>query len=144
MLTDLVHFFIVWIVDAYKYVEKQGIIIAEKFVERHLDGIFKKAGITLNGPNKQDPQIKDKREFYTRVVSNATLGLGECYMEEIWDCEDVEEFIYQGCINNLAKEYLGPVNRITNYLLFKAVNLQTKKRAWEVGEKHYDLGELYG
>jgi len=66
--------------------------------------------------------------------------LGECYMEKIWDVEDLEEFVYQGLMHNLAKEYLGPVNRMTNYLLFKAINLQTQKRAWEVGEKHYDLG----
>jgi cyclopropane-fatty-acyl-phospholipid synthase len=143
-VSDLFYGLIVLLIDAYKYVEKCGIELAESFVEKHLDGIFKRAGIVLNGPKKYDPQITNKKEFYTRVVSNATLGLGECYMERIWDVEDLEEFIYQGFMHDLAKEYLGPVNRMTNYLLFKAVNLQTKQKAWEVGEKHYDLGKKAG
>lgn len=122
--------------------EQLAIEYAEDFVEKHLDGIFNKAGIVLNGTKKYDPQIANKKDFYTRVVSNALLGLGEGYMERTWDVEDLEEFAYQGLIHDLAKEYLGPVNRMTNYLLLQAINLQTKQRAFEVGEKHYDLGEF--
>lgn len=144
IISDAFYSVLVLCINVYKYLEKCAIDLAEDFVEQLLNKIFAKGGIVLNGPKSYDPQIKNKKEFYTRVVSNATLGLGEGYMERIWDVEDLEEFAYQGLKANLAKEYLGPVNRMTNYLLFKAINLQTKQRAWEVGEKHYDLGnELF-
>lgn len=76
-ISEVFYFFVVILINAYKYAEKCLIEFAEDFVEQHLNKIFKKAGIVLNGPKKYDPQIKNKKEFYTRVVSNATLGLGE-------------------------------------------------------------------
>jgi cyclopropane-fatty-acyl-phospholipid synthase len=37
-----------------------------------------------------------------------------------------------------------PAERLINYLLFQAFNLQTAARSWEVAKKHYDLGnELF-
>ncbi|XP_021968610.1 cyclopropane-fatty-acyl-phospholipid synthase [Folsomia candida] len=144
LIRDVVYRVIVFSIRVYKYLEWLLIEYAEDFVEQHLNKIFKKAGIVLDGPKRYDPKINDKKEFYTRVVSNALLGLGEGYMEKIWDVEDLEEFAYQGLKHDLAKEYLGPVNKITNYMLLQAINLQTQKKSFEVGEQHYNLGnELF-
>lgn len=55
---------------------------------------------------------------------------------------DLEEFYYQIFTNEIVRAYMNPINKFINYLLFKVVNLQTKQRAFEVGEKHYDLGAL--
>lgn len=140
LIKELFYKFVVLCLDIYNSFEKFIIDYAEGFFEALLNGILRKGGITVNGPKPYDPQVTRKKEFYSRVIQNATLGLGEGYMEQLWDVEDLEAFAYQGLKHNLTRFYLGPVNRITNYLLFKAINLQTKERSFEVADKHYDLG----
>ena len=59
--------------------------------ERLVTGYFDKAGITVNGALPWDPTIKDPRLF-ERVLNQGSLGLGESYMDEWWDCGDLSEF----------------------------------------------------
>ena len=48
------------------------------------------AGIQINGPNPWDVQVHDER-LYARVFAEGSLGLGEAYMDEWWDCEQLDE-----------------------------------------------------
>jgi len=32
--------------------------------------------------------------FYTRVVRELTIGLGESYMDGWWDCQNLDQFFY--------------------------------------------------
>ena len=49
-------------------------------------------GVTLNGHNPWDIQVRDDR-FFARVLSAKNLGLGESYMEGWWDCERLDELM---------------------------------------------------
>jgi len=47
------------------------------------------ASITINGSNICDPQIHNEN-FYSRVLRQGSLGLGESYMDGWWDCEKLD------------------------------------------------------
>src|SRR5258708_40356495 len=51
-----------------------------------LDG----SGIALDGANPWDIQVRDER-FFTRVLRQGSLGLGEAYMDGWWDCDRLDE-----------------------------------------------------
>ena len=98
--------------------------------------------IEINGPSPWDPQVSNP-EFYRRVLVNGSLGLGESYLENWWDCAQLDEMYHQllrspTTRNRKFAAYLAP------YLLSFFANLQSKTRAHQVGEVHYDVGnELY-
>jgi len=112
-----------------------------------LKSLFQKADIDIiDGHGYKQPRPWDIRVFndrlYDRVLSYGSLGLGEAYMDKWWDCLEPDNFIYR----ILKKDLHKFINLSDILLLIKAklTNLQSLSRAFEVGIKHYDIGnELY-
>ncbi|CEG57742.1 cyclopropane fatty acyl phospholipid synthase [Legionella fallonii] len=97
------------------------------------------AGIKINGSEEYDIQIHNDN-FYTRVLRNGDLGLGESYVERWWDSKRIDLMI-ERLVNARVEEKL----KKSPYLLFKLLlskifNFQNPRRAFQVGEKHYDIG----
>jgi len=110
-----------------------------KIIENTTKDIFSLAGIEVNGPNPWDIQIYNK-DFYKRALSEAELGIGESYMDGWWECEKIDELIFRVIRARLDEKIKRKFSIIFNILLAKVFNLQSKKRAFIIGEKHYDLG----
>jgi cyclopropane-fatty-acyl-phospholipid synthase len=111
--------------------------------ERVVRDLLATAGITVNGDAPHDVQVHDRR-FYHRVLSDGALGLGESYMDGWWDCSALDEFIAK--ILKARLEERLKTDWKTFFLVVKAklFNLQKVARAFEVGIKHYDIGnDLY-
>jgi cyclopropane-fatty-acyl-phospholipid synthase len=89
------------------------------------------------------PVIRDKR-LVRRLLLSGSLGLGEAYQDGWWECDDLPSLF-----EVILKQKLDhAVRRNPAGLLLSAfgalVNLQSRSRAFAVGERHYDLGnELY-
>jgi cyclopropane-fatty-acyl-phospholipid synthase len=99
------------------------------------------AGIKINGNNPWDIQIHNPK-LYSRVLSGGTLALGEAYMGGWWDCRKLDEFFNRVLKAELDDEIKSRF--IWDVIKAKIMNLQSKSRAFEVGERHYDLdNELY-
>ena len=63
-------------------------------------------------------------------------------MDGWWDVEKLDEFAAKITQNNLHTDYIK--NPLVHSFLSVVTNLQSKARAFEVGEKHYDIGnDLY-
>ncbi len=104
-----------------------------------INELLQQADITINGNKPGDIQVH-REEFYGRVLNTYSLGLGEAYMDGWWDCDALDVFFYKllrASIQEKAKKNLQWTLKI---LFAKIINLQTKKRALEVGKKHYDIG----
>lgn len=107
--------------------------------------ILSPAGITLDGPQPWDPQIHEER-VYDRLFRDGSIAIGESYMDGWWDAEDIPEMVAR--VMRAGK--FGDILR-TNWLPLAwnaargfVFNLQNRTRAFEVGEKHYDIGnDLY-
>ena len=57
-------------------------------------GLLELADIEINGAHPYDIQVRDSA-FYQRVLSGGPLGLGEAYMDGLWDCEALDDLIYR-------------------------------------------------
>lgn len=101
--------------------------------------LFKEAGIKINGKNPYDPRIHDKR-FYKRVLTQGSLGLGESYMDGWWDCEKLDEFFNKLLSFRIEKSVKKNLPFLFEILVSKIFNLQSKGRAFNIGKKHYDIG----
>lgn len=105
--------------------------------------ILEIANIKINGSNPWDIQVHNP-QFYTRVIRDGELGLGESYMDKWWDCERLDIFIEKLLDANIENKVKTNFRFLMRAWLTKIINFQTKKRALEVGKKHYDLGnELF-
>jgi cyclopropane-fatty-acyl-phospholipid synthase len=101
------------------------------------------AGIDINGTNPWDLQVHDSR-FYERVIHEVALGFGEAYMDGWWDCEAIDEAVARILLANLPKRLKGNWRLALLALRSRFFNLQSRSRAFTVGEKHYDRGnDLY-
>jgi len=100
------------------------------------------AGVTINGSAATDIQVKDER-LYDRVFSGGTLAMGEAYMDGWWDAQDLSGFFYKVLRADLYK-HLKNFSTLWHFVRASVLNYQNKDRAFEVGEKHYDIGnDLY-
>jgi cyclopropane-fatty-acyl-phospholipid synthase len=105
--------------------------------------ILEKADIEVNGPDPWDIQVHDSR-FYSRVLREVELGLGESYMDGWWDCPAIDQFVDKALRAAIDQSIKGNWKILLHVLRSRYLNLQTSSRAFEVGEKHYDLGnDLY-
>ena len=74
-----------------------------------------------------------------RALAEGNLGLGEAYMAGAWDCERLDAFFDHLLRAHLDRE-VQPAQLAWHALQVKLFNRQTRRRAWQVGKAHYDLG----
>ncbi len=104
--------------------------------------LLSKAGITIDGSNPWDPQIKNHAVF-DRIFAGGSLAVGESYMDNWWDVEDLAEMLRRIHRADVSREIMN-IGMLTHVLKAQLVNLQSKARAFQVGEEHYDIGnDLY-
>lgn len=96
------------------------------------------AGVEANGPAPTDIQVHERR-LYNRVLAQGSLGFGEAYMDGWWDAEDLDGFMTRLLAARLD-ERVGTLQDAWLAAKGYLVNLQRGRRAWTVGERHYDLG----
>lgn len=117
--------------------------MASKSAERTVRQLLDLAGITINGDKPYDIQVHNP-DLYERVLSDQALGLGESYMDGWWDCEALDQFFDRILRARLDEKVKGNLKIAWNVLKSKLINRQSKRRAFEVGKKHYDVGnDLY-
>lgn len=101
-----------------------------------------RAGITINGPNSYDVKIHNEN-FYDRLIKEGAIGFGESYMDGWWDCDDLADFLTRLFRANMLFQ-IKNFKLIVHVAKSRVLNLQKISRAFEVGKKHYDVGnDLY-
>ncbi len=101
------------------------------------------AEVEVNGKNPWDLQVHDDR-LYDRLLRDSSLGMGEAYMDGWWDAEAVDQLITRVLLADLDTKVRGSWRIALFFLRSKLFNQQSPSKAYEVGQKHYDLGnDLY-
>jgi len=105
-----------------------------------VEKILKSVDVEINGSRPWDLQVHDER-FYARVLSGGSLALGETYMDGLWDCKALDQLSEKLLSGRIDKQVKASSPSFF-LVLFRAYlfNPQSKKRAYMVGEKHYDVG----
>jgi cyclopropane-fatty-acyl-phospholipid synthase len=110
-----------------------------KGLQQDIAAILSKAGVSINGSNPWDLQVHNQ-QFYERVLTQGTLGLGESYMDGWWDCERLDEFVFRALRADLYKYAKLSWKTWAQMLLSKVLNRQNKAKAAQNARRHYDLG----
>jgi len=96
------------------------------------------ADVQLNGPRPWDIRLLGEG-VPERMLAQGSLGLGEAYMDGQWTAERVDMLI-----ERLIRARVGQRARQWSviWLALKArlMNMQSRRRAFQVGERHYDVG----
>ncbi len=112
---------------------------SKKVIESLLD----KVGIKINGDNPHDIQVRNEA-FYSRALRQGHLGLGESYMDGWWDCENLDRFFHKIIESDIKREIKGNWKILLQLAWRSILHMGKKAKAFEVGEKHYDIGnDLY-
>ncbi|MBK8259218.1 MAG: cyclopropane fatty acyl phospholipid synthase [Polyangiaceae bacterium] len=120
-----------------------GWITETNHAERFVRELFDSAGVGVEGKQPGDILVKNP-EFYGRLVRDASIGLGESYMEEWWECDRLDLFIEKLLRIDIKKKITGSLKMKLLTLQALITNMQSLARAKQVAEAHYDIGnDLY-
>jgi len=119
--------------------------------------IFEEAGVHISGSSTPDLVVNDPK-FYSRLLSDPTLQIGETYMDGMWDSSAIDDISFK-LMTQLQKgriKSLLPVWRTPDLAFLSAlkygyryyrdllINRQNRTRSSTVAKEHYDVGnELY-
>lgn len=119
-----------------------ALIIPKKKLHKRLEHLLSFADVEINGHRPWDIYVNNE-DFYFRVLQSGSLGLGETYMEGMWDSRQLDEFICR----ILKADLPSKIHSFTDFFIFLQaifMNLQTPGRSYAVGKRHYDIGnDLY-
>ena len=107
--------------------------------ERALAEMLAAADVKLNGSRPWDIRVHDERLFQ-RLLGHGSLGAGESYMDGWWDCEQLDEMLTR-VVRSRIDERLRSPRALLLALSARLINLQSERRAFVVGQQHYDLGD---
>jgi len=106
---------------------------------RALAELLARAGIAIDGSAPWDIRVHDQRMF-RHVLAQGSLGAGESYMDGWWDCARLDEMMRRVFEARLDFE-LPSLRQVLAGLSARLFNPQTPRRAFKVGERHYDIGD---
>lgn len=101
------------------------------------------ADIQINGARPWDIQVYDER-LYARIWRGGSLAFGESYMDGWWDCSAIDEMVTRLLKIDVKKYLRVNPGLVWQWLRTKLTNEQRATKAFEIGERHYDIGnDLY-
>lgn len=114
----------------------------EAALQARVSGLLQEAGVAIGGHHPQDIQVHDPR-FHARVMAGGSLALGESYMDGWWDANQLDAFLLQLMQAHLDERVHG-WRELADAVKARLFDLQAGHGAYEVGRRHYDLGnDLY-
>ncbi|XP_037039931.1 cyclopropane-fatty-acyl-phospholipid synthase-like [Bradysia coprophila] len=163
-MINILHFIIRKLIVLYKCVEFQILDLFNGSIERSITNKLEKIGVVFEsvGSKRDDNyehilekckydkicrlQLINKR-LLTDMTNRGNIALGEGYMNGDFkftnDESDITEFVTRCLSNNYFRHYFNCWNSLLYDVEFEWINLQTSSKAWEVGKKHYDLGNAF-
>ncbi|HEY6130593.1 MAG TPA: cyclopropane fatty acyl phospholipid synthase [Halioglobus sp.] len=100
-----------------------------------------KAGVSFNSNAPWDIQVYDP-QTYQRILSRGSFGFGEAYLDGMWDSERLDQLFHRllSCDIDAGIRGLTRWQVFSNVLRHQFCNLQSLARAFQVGKRHYDIG----
>jgi cyclopropane-fatty-acyl-phospholipid synthase len=105
---------------------------------RTVAALLRAAGVELDGERPWDPRVHDERLF-ARILAGGRLAIGEAYMDGWWDCDRVDDLVARVLAAGVDRR-LHSWRDAVAVVRATLVNAGRRSRAFEIGERHYDLG----
>jgi cyclopropane-fatty-acyl-phospholipid synthase len=111
-------------------------------IRHRVEALFAAADVQIGGIRPWDIQVHDESLFF-RLLTRGSLALGDSYMDGSWDTGSLDGTLFR-LLNAHLDERVHGLPAFWDSLQARLVNLQARRRSFEVGERHYDLGnDLY-
>ena len=107
---------------------------------RLLQALLDRADVAIDGDRPWDIRVSDPRMF-ARVLAGGSLALGDSYMDGWWECDALDRFfdrVLSAGLDSAARKLLPAA--LLSAAADRLFNPQRPSRAFEVGRRHYDLG----
>jgi cyclopropane-fatty-acyl-phospholipid synthase len=101
--------------------------------------LLAEADITINGDRPWDIHVKDEA-FYKAVVRGGSLAFGETYMAGYWESDQIDELIFRLFRSHVVEKARISFRNIAAYISTFARTPGAKRKAFDIGKHHYDLG----
>jgi cyclopropane-fatty-acyl-phospholipid synthase len=123
--------------------------------ERILERVFSRIDVRFrecpggqdNAANRYRPWdicVRDRR-FFRKALFGGSLGFGESYMDGWWYCADTEELLCRLLRSDIERASAFVASALALRATAFVMNRQTRRRAMEVAERHYNLDtEVFG
>ncbi len=108
-----------------------------------IKGLLAEAGVVVNGSDPWDPQLHDEKRFWQRLFAQGSLGLGEAYMDGLWDAEDLAEFFSRMVRYDIGWKLRLTPNLVWQILKAQLLNMQTIGLSQRVARIHYSETDAY-
>ncbi len=108
-----------------------------------LQSLLADADIRIDGDRAWDMQVHDRRLPARLMAGGGSLALGEAYMDGWWDAASLDGALFH-LLDARIDERAHGLADVRDALRARVLNLQAARRSFEVGKRHYDLGnDLY-
>ncbi len=104
-----------------------------------LEKLLEGTDIVFNGNKPSDIHVYNSN-LYERILTEGTLGLGEAYMDEWWDCSQLDELFNKFCSAQVKSRVMLDPQSIKNGLWSYFINRQSKHLVSNKVKHHYDIG----
>ncbi|MGL5904394.1 MAG: cyclopropane fatty acyl phospholipid synthase [Cetobacterium sp.] len=105
-----------------------------------VSNLLRGANITINEGKTSTITVNDD-SFYKKILLDGSLGLGETYVDKIWDSEHVDDFIFKILRGNLEEHYNSELAISLAKEKFKdLINPQNIFNSKKDISYHYDTG----
>ncbi|MGY0632865.1 cyclopropane fatty acyl phospholipid synthase [Luteimonas sp. A478] len=109
---------------------------------QRIEALLADADVRLGDGREWDLQVHDPR-FHARVLGSGSMGLGESYMDGWWDTRSLDGLLLRLIQAGLGNRVYGAAE-VADGVAAWLTNRQRGRRSYEVGKRHYDLGnDLY-
>lgn len=116
----------------------------QKSAEHYVTELLADADIRVNGNRPWDITVQNN-SFFDRIAACGSLALGESYMDGWWECPAPDQFFFKLLRRGIDRKFRLSPPLILNGIKARILNCQCRKKAYDVGEKHYDIGnDLFG
>lgn len=113
--------------------------MSEQDAVRIFRRLLSSAGITINGNDPWDITVNNE-DVFGRILHQGVLGLGESYMDGWWDCPALDQFFDRVMRARIDRMIRGNLRLSWDVWKARIFNHQNTTRAYEVGLRHYDIG----
>jgi cyclopropane-fatty-acyl-phospholipid synthase len=104
-----------------------------------IENFLQEADIRINGDRPWDIAVHDEA-LYQEVLRGGSLAFGESYMAGEWDAQKLDELATRIFRADLASKVRFTPAKIVLFLEAAIGNLGRKSKAFEIGQRHYDIG----
>jgi cyclopropane-fatty-acyl-phospholipid synthase len=109
---------------------------------QRVEQLLNYADVTIDGPRPWDLQVKHP-DLFQRILAQGSLGFGEAYMDGWWDSKSPDQLLTR-LINAGLDQKIKSAVVVYDAFRAKLFNRQCRRRAFQVGEIHYNASnELF-